>query len=687
MDSNSIRAVACIFVQLVLLVLTGAQGLGYPVDVYYPQGVEQSREHSGSFILSTPCYELRGDPGSGVIWQVNRKRDGRGETLLAPTGMSVEAVASSILMSSTSAKNVETRMCLGRHGPLYNELIIKDVPIAAGASTPALMTDVVLHCYSEKLHVVVTVRATRDVSLDQVLVRMPFVKDSVLRLVGSGRRMGVGTGANPRDPAGYLLEGIGKRALCALTTPLVDSPETVRLVKGSDGNTQLVLTMKLRDGKNWRKGESRRVCFALLFPADRGGSLHGRIQTETHPDLMIRPVSRDIPALLFKGYQEDKGFYLVEDAESRPDSYHGLYPYPVPRLALRVVNPSRSRSAYICISRKTSSSQLSGLPVVTDGSWLPTGEQVQLSRKWERPRYSESYFDLRIGEGESRVIGYRTPRTWWGEFPSVQMSGLDLTDYFDMGSPWWECSMGESEFICYEFNRNDIANIADFRPIDGRKLSNNHSETPWFRNAGGGELLKYRSEGTWQSLQAKRTRFISNGPSLVHAVVEMFALDGKASARVEIIQPPCRDYNRVFFHLRYDLKSGIPVDELRLLALNDEDYPVAQEPQRFGYLAASGEMVSDQSTWNGRTIQLHESAPFVFVEGDPQGCKGVLIRSVRGRIGGSSFDRAVLKPVSADRGIQRQILAIVPDTMAKETNAGDYAELEIEVVGWGGEYA
>jgi len=341
-------------------------------------------------------------------------------------------------------------------------------------------------------------------------------------------------------------------------------------------------------------------------------------------------------------------------------------------------------------------------PMLRDDLGQPTGIPIQISKNWHKHKdqtmlYEGAWFhaitQIRMAPGETWRGDLAIAYARWGGLPSVSHAQLSLIGWGG-NQRWDQCALGSyGESICYDpdvgLNRSMID---DVRPLMLRGM--NDGQWEWTHNVGGGDFLVYHDvSGKKQFLKRMKVAYCAPGPNLSHVVYAGTSEDDKIDARIEVLTPRSDDLNRAYHRVRYDVRAPTPVSRLAFYQLGADNY----NDHQFTTIArgnADG-LIEEWQTERGGKRYLREATPCdgetpwlallggirpETLEKGAWADRALVVRSWRARIGGKDAPTPFAAVYGTENGPKSANIELVPPTGTRELLAGDFVDLEIELL-------
>lgn len=627
--------------------------------------------------------DLKSDKGQRVSEFAPLLRTG-GKNMLSGSGMFLRLINSDGISYTSLNTKSHSRINIYRRGPYYIETHWLDVELTSpdGEVAP-IKGEVVFYSYPEKTHVGVILHVTKPIDVKSASI--VFDSDAA-------------TCARPADsgacPISFcLLKRAQEAPSCALIYPVPKGIDDVVIEKVEQGLrvSNYIFNSEIHSSgaAKWKEGDKQTACLEL-FPLPKS-EVTNEMEAEVKP----------LPSTSFKayngrnlGYDPIRGCYKLQTDNPGDFNYHfytNQNDYEVAEFAVQ--NNDLARKAYILHeTRRNPGIVECGVLLDEDGYTLPM--TVQISKNFdceiEEPFYnpndtafSETIFPLELSAQERRKLTSLHLYQNWGNHPLKQFSSLGAwMDYYHM-------STGVTETTCYVpflFAGLEGVSIADFRSMSQRMWNSQ----PQHDNIAGHSFLRYQdSSGKWHFIEYTGTTFRSTGPNWADMSIEYLSDDGKAKVKIDVFELPQTDELRNFVHLRVDfldnltLKDGNIGESVRLLKVASWVQGMRYTTVAFG--GPTGEPtitpihLNDQFSVNAAPIPAENGWAVVYP--DERGANSYIVRRFEGKIGGESVTPGVSLIGRPDGNTE---LYLVPVTKAKSIGAGDYLDMDLILMPYGG---
>ncbi len=576
-----------------------------------------------------------------------------------------------------------SRINIYRRGPYYIETHWLDVELtnASGEVAP-VKGEVIFYSYPEKTHVGIILHVTKPMEIKSA--SMVFDFDAL-------------TCASPVEDSTCmtsfcLLKRADNAPSCALIYPVLKGIDDVTIEKRDKGlrvanfiyNSEVHST-----NAKWNEGDKPAAYFEI-FPLSKS-----EVSDEMEAD--VKPLmSTSISAMQGRslGYDPVRGCYTLQtDTPGGFNHHYYVNQNDYETAEFTIQNNDIPRKAYILHeTRKNASSVECGVVLDDKGYTLPI--TVQISKnfccEFEEPFYnpadtsfSETIFPLHLDGGEKRKLTSLHLYQNWGTHPLKQFSSLGAwMDYYHM-------STGVTETTCYVpflFAGLEGVTIADFRPMSQRMWTSQ----PQHDNVAGHSFLRYEdANGKWHFIEYTGTTFRSTGPNWADMSMSYLSDDGKAKMKIDVFELPQSDELRNFVHLRIDFLDSMTVkdnnipESVRLLRI--ASWVQRLRYTQIAYGGPSGEAtvtpirLNDSFSVNAAPIPAENGWAAVYP--DNSGANAYIVRRFEGKIGGEAVGPGVSLIGRPDGNTE---LYLVPVTKAKEINAGDYLDIDLILMPYGG---
>jgi hypothetical protein len=577
-----------------------------------------------------------------------------------------------------------SRINIYRRGPYYIETHWLDVQLTNDRGDVApVKGEVVFYSYPEKTHVGVILHVVEPIEVKSA--GMVFDFNAVTCATPS---------ENSVCPTSFfLLKRDDKSPSCALLYPVPSGVDDVTVEKIDQGVRvcNFVYNGELHDGAaaQWGEGDKTTAYFEL-FPLAKS-------QTSEELEAELKPlISTSITATNGRslGYDPIRGCYTLQTDNPGDFNYHfyeNKNDYETASFGIE--NNNIDRKVYVLHeTRKQAGSVECGVLLDEQGYKLPVTVQISknFSCEVEEPFYnpkdtpfSETIFPLYLKAGENRKLHSLHLYQNWGAHPLKQFSSLGAwMDYFHM-------STGVTETTCYVpflFAGLPGVTIADFRPMSQIMWDSQ----PQHDNIAGHSFLRYLdAENKWHFIEYTGTTFRSTGPNWADMSMSYLSDDGRAKVNIDVFEAPQADELRNFVHLRVDFldtiapKDGNIAENVRLLMIASWVQGMRYTNVAFGGPTGNATVtpikLNDLFTVNAAPIPAENGWAAAYP--DVRGANAYIVRRFEGKIAGKPVKPGVSLIGKKDGNTE---LYLVPIADAKEIVAGDYLDIDLILMPYGG---
>lgn len=464
-------------------------------------------------------------------------------------------------------------------------------------------------------------------------------------------------------------------------------------------------TFLIRDGQGGRA--------AVLLPADsrfdaKNGLLTMPSTKATPPTVVVRwvrdgrsleqafvndltplpPQSFGVSGGTSVGFDPAAGVYVLRtDGRRDAFSFEESYRNPGRRMETNLTLPTDANGREVLVKTETGVGNLEAA-VVADARGFPLPLPAQVSKNFagekEEPddtAFGDSYVPFALPADASRTVKLLHLTHGWGQSPLKQVSSVRFFHVY------WHLSTGASESTCYTLNWMDAAFrgareptsflIPDFRPMSGPMWR----DQPQHGSDQFPGLLQYNSTAR---LIYERTDFDSIAPLLARFTMRYRTSDDAATANVTVLEVPQTDEMRSFVRVRYDWKKPVKIDGDARLNFRLATMFEHHTPAEIVWSDADGNTQTRTAKADNRPVLLGEplAADGPFVAGQPDwrakpavNSSLLLVRSVRGRVGGQAVDRLAASARFAGKSGSYWV------TLPREAvsiDAGDWIEMDVQ---------
>jgi hypothetical protein len=630
--------------------------------------------------------ELKSDLGQRI--RSLRAKGPKGfDEILASSGIYLEITDSNGIAYSSLNSKEASRINIYRRGPYYIETHWLDIQLAdlTGKLAP-VRGEVVLYSYPEKTHVGVILHVTGMMEVKSASI----VFDSNAETCAGPAKCELEGGVRIND---FVVLNRGEdNPTCALIYPALDTVDDVTMEKIDKGVriTTYIYNAEAHGGTNvkWDNG-NKPSSFFEIFPMQKL-ELSDAFQSEIKPLLSTSMTAKSGRTL---GYDPIRGCYKIQTDNLGDFSYHYEHPNKYEAATFSIQNDSIPRKIYVMHETRHNPGFVEcGVLLDEAGRTLPI--MVQISKNFsgekEEPFYnpndipfSETFFPLYLEPEETRTLTSLHLYQNWGSHSLKQFSSLGAwTDYYHM-------STGVTETTCYVpflFGGLDGVAIADLRPMSQEMWKSQ----PQHDNVAGHSFLRYQgSDGQWHFIEYTGTTFRSTGPNWADVSLSYVSDDNKAKVKLDIFELPQTDELRNFIHMRVDFLEDIDIKDGDL-ARNVRLLNIASwvQQMRYTHVAYGGPIgeptvvpikLNDDFTLAGAMLPTENG--FAAIYPDKKGANAYIVRRFEGRISGESVAPGV--SVIGQRNGDTTLM-LVPVTKAKKITAGDWIDIELFIMPYGG---
>ncbi|MBE7489798.1 hypothetical protein HS121_16245 [bacterium] len=440
-------------------------------------------------------------------------------------------------------------------------------------------------------------------------------------------------------------------------------------------------------------GKEVRSLALVQLSAQSPGQLEGLVEGELQSD----EVHFDLEGGISRGYQRNKGFFLIDTIYAGPRSFEEGWINPNQRYevslkaSLSTTRQPRSISREIICNVRNTYGVLEAA-VLTDPHGFPLPVQVQVCKNFageneEGPEegdvpYGESYFPLTLEPGKPFAGRVYHLFGNWGTHPLKQISSIRFFHHY------FHASLGPTETFCYvpfEFPREDDRNYV---LADVRGLSNFYWEgQPQHDHVSVVGLLRYKSGGKWINNLLQDTRIFLTAPNIASFALDYLSEDGKVKTTWEIFELPQDDESRCFMKLTLDVLDTVQIEESsarNLRFLNAGAYIVNTVWPHLAYTGADGKTarvdVPAEDKWVLEAMPLGKEWPFCAGYSHRNGNMAFFVNRFEGRLGGKDVDSFGL---SCFGGTKWTEMFLTAPGMIPRLEKGDHIESHLFVMPYG----
>ena len=693
------------------------------ISVYYPDGHNViNGAGRRSFVIAAPTYNFACNVAKSQVDEFYLPAGAKAGVNLFDAGGALNGISLmltdgtgkiyySVLDGGNDLVNswygypiYQTSMYFAEGGKHFYRLEVKKIQFKS-ADGLVMAADGYLNCYVwlDRVFVDVTFTATQALTLSGMQILTVLNNDGFDHYClpgGSATPIpSAGSFASPSLPSGIVFSDSRQPGAGSLAY-IVGNPQGTKHLICSRGTYGLktqpaiicrqVLFDSLLDGGSltMNAGDSREAYFQLYPSADttpQDGLTN--IDVEIHPltptilDRMSGSQSQYLSYDSVTGCYAFNVAYLYNSAAgyrvgiNTPNQYDGI--------KINLPADSRARSNRIRLRSMYQAGWIGGM-VADELNW-PSGEGVQCAEvglTLGNPNTLYTYTVIPTQPAQAKTFWVKVLGKRWGETPAVYNSSENLQNTDPLGQLWLNVITGTSASDCLSVVQRAYASICDAGVLNGNIPA---AARRFYQNAGGNEFLEYTTSGSSaQDLESRGVRFNRVSPSLLDLTFNGITRDKMIESTIDYRLPPISDLNRLFLHLRYDVKGTVQIQNLKrdltLLTLADEKYCVYPNYQSCAYTDAGGnrQIISMQPSVG---LPLGGPTPWACVYADPTGNRGLVLRSYTAKVNGAPNNQAAITLVtSPKRGLH-----LVPDSTATQLITGDYFDLEVEIVSYGTE--
>lgn len=629
--------------------------------------------------------DLKADTGQRVRKLAVVGRSGAVE-LLNGDGVFLHVTTSDGTTYTSLNTKTPSRVNIYRRGPYYIETHWLDVELTdSDGKLAPIKGEVVFYSYPEKTHIGVILHITKPMEVKNASIAFDF--DAL-------------TCASPADEPDdvvstnslCLLKRANDAPTCALIYPVPRGVDDVTIEKTAQGLrvSNFVYSEEAHGGASaqWKEGDKPAAYFELLPLAN--SEISEEMEAEVKP-LLSSAITADHGRSL--GYDPIRGCYKLQTDSEGDFTYHYKNPNAYETAAFSIHNNDTPRKIYMLHeTRKHTGIVECGVVLDEGGNTLPITVQISknFSGEVEEPFYnpgdtpfSETIFPLHLDSDEQRKLTSLHLYQNWGNHALKQFSSLGAwMDYYHM-------STGVTETTCYVpflFAGLDGVTIADFRPMSQRMWDSQ----PQHDNVAGHSFLRYQdSNSKWHFIEYSGTTFRSTGPNWADMSMSYLSDDGKAKVTIDVFELPQTDELRNFVHLRVAfldklaIKGGNIAENVRLLKIASWVQLMRYTQVAYGGLTGDATVVPIRlnDTFTVNAAPLPKENGWAVVYPDQRGANSYIVRRFEGKIGGEAVAPGVSLIGKPDGNTE---LYLVPVTKAKEIEAGDYLDIDLVLMPYGG---
>lgn len=609
------------------------------------------------------------------------------DEILTSHGIYLEITDSTGITYSSLNSKEASRINIYRRGPYYIETHWLDLQLADQTGNIApVRGEVIFYSYPEKTHVGAVLHVTGMMEIRSAGI----VFDSDAETCAGPIECELEGGVRINDFV--ILKRGEDNPTCALIYPALGTVDDVTMEKTKNGVrvTTYIYNSEAHGGTNakWDNGHKPSAFFEI-FPMQKP-ELSDAFQSEIKPLLSTSMTAKSGKTL---GYDPIRGCYKIQTDNLGGFSYHYEHPNDYEVAKFSIQNDSISRKIYIMHETRHNPGFVEcGIVLDEAGRTLPI--VVQISKNFggekEEPFYnpndtpfSETFFPLYLEPKETRTLTSLHLYQNWGSHPLKQFSSLGAwMDYYHM-------STGVTETTCYVpflFGGLDGVAIADLRPMSQEMWKSQ----PQHDNVAGHSFLRYQeADGRWHFIEYTGTTFRSTGPNWADMSLGYLSDDGKAKVTLDVFELPQTDELRNFIRMRVDFLDDIDIKDgdfaRNVRLLNIASWVQQMRYTHVAYGGPTGEPIvvpiklNDDFTLAGAPLPTENG--FATIYPDKKGANAYIVRRFEGRISGESVAPGV-SVIGQQNG--DTILMLVPVTKAKKITSGDWIDIELFIMPYGG---
>ena len=503
---------------------------------------------------------------------------------------------------------------------------------------------------------------------------------------------------------GYHVEEVGKDARYVSRASDSSSGLVILRTQGLHwlpGGGERPPHVSLRSDKDWWESGKQRAFALVIFPfrQDDGVSLHERIDYELHPREPVTLHATGITPYkhpLEVAYDHQRGWYRVRLGRHDWDGWTVSKDRErIERVALHFESQDATpRTARIIFAKDEKFHGFVGLsPMIRDGSGVPVGLPVQISKNWHGDPWFHGATMARLPPDSTTDAEFTIAYAHWGGVPAVSHAQLCLVGW-GANQLWHEVAIGSfGESICYDPDvclRRSM--IDDMRPLLVRSWSNKLSRYQhwgWTNNVGGGDFLVYFDEhGHKRYLSRVRSSYRRYAPNLSEVTYAGRTEDGRVEARITVAHARSDDFVRGLYRVRYDVRQVMPFQRLAFFQLgadryNDHQFHKLARGNARG-LIEEWEPKTGEPGYNRKGILCEGRMPWFSLHEaigkSARANRGMIIRGWRARLGGRDVPMAHAAEYRTQDGPPSVLVELSPPPGIEQLEPGDFVEAEIEMI-------
>lgn len=632
-------------------------------------------------------FDLKADDGQRVRKLAVSAPSGMAD-LLNGNGIFLQMIDSTGEVYTSLRTKTASRVNIYRRGPYYIETHWLDIALTntKGEAAP-IKGEVVFYSYPEKTHVGVILHVTDAIEVKSASIILDFDGETCASPTEHDSDEGV------RANEFCLVKRADNAPTCALIYPVPRGIDDVTIEKTDQGlriNNFIYNDEAHNDTvAKWQKGEKPSAYFEIL-PLEKS-EISEEMEAEVKP-LLSSAILADSGQSL--GYDPVRGCYKLQSVfEGNFSYYFHKAPNQYEQVAFSIHNSDAPRKAYILHEAKNSEGTVEcGVVLDENGDTLPITVQISKNFAGEDeepfynpgdPPFSETIFPLYLESSEQRKLTSLHLHQNWGNHMLKQFSSLGAwMDYYHM-------STGVTETTCYVpflYAGLEGVTIADFRPMSQVMWDSQ----PQHHNVAGHSFLRYQDpNGRWHYIEYTGTTFRSTGPNWADMSMSFLSDDGKAKVTIDVFELPQTDELRNFAHLKVDFLDNIALkndnisESMRLLRISS--WVQEMRYTQVAYGGPTGEAtilpirLNNDFTINAAPLPKQNGWAAVYP--DWRGANAFIVRRFDGKLGGEVVSPGV-SLIGRPNGDTE--LYLVPVTKSKEIHTGDYLDIDLVLMPYGG---
>ena len=581
-------------------------------------------------------------------------------------------------------------------------------------NAPGILLDRNLHTYTDKLHQIIRLVATEDVTgIKEIGMITKISADTVDKLVVYDKN-GIHDDLDGIDWASAEYVGFDIKNVGIFGYILASHESSGKLTVTLDGGNYLIKQVTLPEGgmleaqntiyvqkEAWAyKGTSTNI-----YGNDTDYFFGQRIYTDNSHDFTAFLKEADIErnpltseniiintdktaSATFDGYDGLRGIYAFtvpriiqfDAAYYREQNFHGA-------VSFSVTNDERDRNLYVLTYAFAPSLECSAL---LDGNDMMLPIPLEVSKNfghefeeplfaWGDLSYSEVRFPMAIKSGESQEFTVLQLYMNWGKYPLKQISSIQFF------APYYHLSTGVSESNCiasYYVYGKDLQVLPDHRAMSAPLWVGDPQHT-----AGGDHhFLKYTdADGNTIYSDDIINRIEAAGPTYAEIDLTYYSDDGKIKATYTHMEMPQVDENRAYYTMKYEILEDVSFKDF---SRDFSFYSVAGfgDYEYLGYLDVNNESKIVETNSNGTQYLLGDKFPYfdMFkIAEDKYGSHNDYV-NVSFLIKNATFNISELTEIPAFIVTENNCRASLSLNIGKLTlRAGDTIEINAIIMPWG----